>query len=206
MRELTPRQRKVLNLIEQEKAKTGFEPSSSLLARKLKINPNGVTGHLKALEKKGYLKRNAVRRGILQLTQDLGLASEDGFEIPLLGDIPAGMPQEAIESSDEKLSLARTSFGPAVFALRVSGQSMTGDGILPGDHVLISTAERDYHRQSIFAVRIDNTEVTLKRLERPKGEPHLLHLIPSNKDFAVKTVPAKEVEIIGKMVGLVRRV
>ena len=207
MSTLTERQARVLKIIQSEKQRSGIEPSLTQLAQKLKMNVNGASGHLKALERKGFLKRPIhARAGYYQLVEIPEDSKFSSYEIPLLGEIAAGFAKESYEQSGEVLDLRRESFGKQVFALNVRGESMSEDGIIDNDTVIISTQISDIKDQSIFAVCIRKNEVTLKRIKKLKLDgKEYIELVPSNKNFKNLKYPIKDVEIIGKMVGLVRK-
>ncbi len=206
MQDLTDRQKKVLKLIQLEKEKVGIEPSASTIARRLKMNVNGAVGHLKALERKGFLKKPPNgRAGYMQLiTEDSDSLQE--FEIPMLGQIAAGFAKEVYDNPKEILDLRRDSFGKDVLALKVSGDSMSEDGIFDEDAVIITTQVRDMNEKSILAVCVRGNEVTLKRIRKVRLDHRdYIDLVPSNKNFKTVRYPVKEVEIVGKMTGLVRK-
>ncbi len=205
MKDLTPRQKKVLDIIQLEKDKSGAEPTISMIAEKLQINFNGALGHITALERKGFI--NKVSRGgtsYIKLADD-SLDEPAPHEIPMVGIIAAGPAKESFENN-ETLDLSRHSFGKEIYALKVSGQSMSEDGIFDGDSVLISTQSLNLNDKTIFAVRVNQNEVTLKRIKKTKIQnKEFLDLIPSNKTFKVMRHPLEEVEVIGKIAGLIRR-
>jgi repressor LexA len=123
--------------------------------------------------------------------------------IPLVAVVPAGAPRAVEEQAGEFVELSAEWFGSGdLRAVRVSGDSMSGDAIRDGDIAIIRiqpTAEPG----EIVAVRIAGEEVTLKRIRR-RGN-RWIDLVPSNPEYPVRRVPAKNVEIIGKLVGILRR-
>lgn len=122
--------------------------------------------------------------------------------VPILGRIAAGLPIEAVTQDDAELPIAPDYLGGGDhFALVVSGDSMTGDGILDGDLVLIRSAQ-DAPNGAIVVALIDEYEVTLKRLRRRKDA---VALESSNPAYQPRIIPADRVRIQGRLVGLFRR-
>jgi repressor LexA len=122
--------------------------------------------------------------------------------VPILGRIAAGQPIEAVDTPDAELPIAPAYLGGGDhFALVVSGDSMTGDGILDGDLVLIRSTQ-DAPNGAIVVALIDEFEVTLKRLRRRKDA---VALESSNPAYQPRIIPADRVRIQGRLVGLYRR-
>lgn len=122
--------------------------------------------------------------------------------VPILGRIAAGQPIEAVENADAELPIAPAWLGGGDhFALVVTGDSMTGDGILDGDLVIIRAAQ-DAPNGAIVVALIDEFEVTLKRLRRRKD---VVALESSNPAYQPRIIPADRVRIQGRLVGLFRR-
>lgn len=118
-------------------------------------------------------------------------------KIPVLGQIPAGVPIERIEEN-EGYTLVDPNVlkGREGFALRVKGDSMTGDRIHDGDMVIVAVQE-EVHPHEISVVAINGEEATLKRV---KVQGEMVMLLPSNPMYEAQLVPAKDVRIIGKVV------
>ncbi|WP_144186211.1 transcriptional repressor LexA [Elioraea rosea] len=122
--------------------------------------------------------------------------------VPILGRIAAGQPIEAVDTSDAEVPISPEYLGTGDhFALVVSGDSMTGDGIHDGDLVLIKSAQ-DAPNGAIVVALIDEFEVTLKRLRRRKD---VVALESSNPAYQPRIIPADRVRIQGRLVGLFRR-
>ena len=121
--------------------------------------------------------------------------------IPLMGEIPAGPTVTVFENQDETLPLDPNWFGSGDYlALRVHGDSMIGDHILDGD-IAIIRYQSEAKSGDIVAVRIDD-EVTLKHI---RFTPGYVELIPSNPEMKPLRVHPKEIEVIGVLVGILRR-
>ena len=126
----------------------------------------------------------------------------DGARFDLVARIPAGAPQAVYDETPESFSLTHDFFGGGdIVAIRITGDSMSGDAIADGDIAMIRRQQQG-GRHDILALRIDG-EITLKRLQLDGA---VAELLPSNPLHDVRRVAADRVEIIGKLVGIVRRV
>jgi len=157
--------------------------------------------HLRALEKKGVIRRTP---GKARSAVDPNLRFPRGFKpIPLLGQIPAGMPVESAELDGASLGIDLAAFGirssADLFALKVQGESMSGAQIADGDTVILQ--KRVPKNGDIVAALIDG-ETTLKRYLVEAGRPFLKAENPAYPNL----LPAAELSIQGVMIGLIRRV
>jgi repressor LexA len=175
--------------------------------------------HLKALEKKGFIRQRSQRVSDYMLTcdgltcdglTDDGLIDEmtvdqvrggaDAFD--LVARIPAGAPLPVFDETRESFSVTHDFFGGGdILAIRVIGDSMSGDSIAEGDIAMIKR-QSEANKGDILALRIED-EITLKRIELRGDRARLL---PSNPLHEVRTVSAAQLEILGKLVGIVRKV
>ena len=175
--------------------------------------------HLKALEKKGFIRQRSQRVSDYMLTcdgltcdglTDDGLIDEmtvdqvrggaDAFD--LVARIPAGAPLPVYDETRESFSVTHDFFGGGdILAIRVIGDSMSGDSIAEGDIAMIKR-QSEANKGDILALRIED-EITLKRIELRGDRARLL---PSNPLHEVRTVSAAQLEILGKLVGIVRKV
>lgn len=161
----------------------------------------GVTIHLDALERKGYIQRESTSRSIRVVGGGEGM---DLFTpVPLVGTVAAGLPLLAVENVESYVPIPQemAASSDELFALRVRGNSMTGDHIADGDVVVVRcqpTAEDG----EIVAALIDD-EATVKRLSTRRG---VLQLVPSNPDYPPIEVEANRVQVLGKVVGLIRSI
>jgi len=201
MAELTARQQEVLDFIRRQLELTGFSPSSREIQAHFGFqSQTAAMNHLRALERKGVINRtpgkarSAVDRNFRLLPRLRA--------IPILGQIPAGMPSEASESSGFNLGVDLAAFGvergAEVFAVRVRGDSMIDAQIADGDTVLLQ--KRVPKNGEIVAALIDG-ESTLKRYLLDHGEPFLKAENPLYPDL----LPAAELVIQGVMIGLLRK-
>ncbi|HUV21746.1 MAG TPA: transcriptional repressor LexA [Gammaproteobacteria bacterium] len=158
--------------------------------------------HLKALEKKGYVRQRSQRVSDY-LLPDLSHEIEihpGCFD--LVARIPAGAPSPVFDETPESFSVTHDFFGGGdILGLTVVGDSMSGDSIADGDIAMIKR-QQEANKGDILALRIED-EITLKRLQIKADKAHLL---PSNPEHPVRVVPAASLEILGKLVGIIRKV
>ena len=167
---LTDRQYLVLKKIYYYILKNSYPPSIRDLAQLLNINsPRGVSDHLCSLEKKGYIERNSSARSIKLTKKALDILgqSTEGTTVylPLIGRIAAGRPVLAVENIEDRIPFPTNMIrGNADFALRVRGDSMTGDHILDGDIIAVrSQASAD---NGDIVVALLDEEAVVKRFYR----------------------------------------
>lgn len=199
---LTARQHEVLSALEKSISTRGYPPTIRELGTELGIrSTQGVTDHLAALERKGYVHRTASRsRSCVPVAM-----SDDTVDIPLYdGRVAAGQPALAVDSQRETLRISRTLLRRArnVFALTVQGDSMTGDGIHDGDVVFV---ERDDEatEDDIAVIRVEDS-VTIKRRRREMGGLRLVSSNPTHADIVIHQEDARDVAVVGKVVGVYR--
>jgi repressor LexA len=196
--QLTKRQRKVYDFIRDKIRSRGYGPTVREIGEHFKIrSPNGVVCHLKALEKKGLITREANRSRAIELTE--GPYAQKG--LPMAGRIAAGVLHEAIEQ-DERLELNELfdSEDSKLFVLEVSGDSMIEDQIADGDYVIIRRQATARKGQVVVALT-DENEATLKRWFPEKNR---IRLEPANA--SMKPIYVKNAKILGVLVGVVRQV
>jgi repressor LexA len=199
MRELTPRQKQILELIQDVIYETGMPPTRAEIARELGFkSANAAEEHLRALQRKGVLDLvPGASRGI-QLKDSL----RDQMGLPLVGRVAAGSPILAEEHIETHYRIDPQLFNPKPhYLLRVQGMSMKDAGILDGDLVAVHRTPEVRSRQIIVA-RLDD-EVTVKRY-RQTGS--LVSLLPENEDFEPSIVDLKTQALVieGVVVGVIR--
>ena len=199
MRELTPRQKEILEMIQEFIAETGMPPTRAEIARQLGFkSANAAEEHLRALQRKGVLELlPGASRGI-QLKDSL----RDQMGLPLVGRVAAGSPILAQEHIEAHYKLDPQLFNPKPhYLLRVHGMSMKNAGILDGDLVAVHRTPEVRSRQIIVA-RLDD-EVTVKRY-RQNGS--LVSLLPENEEFEPIEVDLREQSLVieGIVVGVIR--
>lgn len=202
MESLTEKQKRVLKYIEQEVARCNYPPSVREIGKALGISSTAtVHAYLDILENKGYISRMATKPRAIQLLRNTeGDPEMKCLFAPLLGKITAGKPILAEENQEGYFPVPEYLFaGEGCFVLKVSGTSMIGAGIDDGDYVIIrqqSTAENG----DIVAALLED-EATVKRYFREKEG---FRLQPEND--ALEPLIVQEVEILGKVIGLFRKV
>jgi len=199
MRELTPRQKQILEMIQEFIAETGMPPTRAEIARQLGFkSANAAEEHLRALQRKGVLELlPGASRGI-QLKDSL----RDQMGLPLVGRVAAGSPILAQEHIEAHYKIDPQLFSPKPhYLLRVHGMSMKNAGILDGDLVAVHRTPEVRSRQIIVA-RLDD-EVTVKRY-RQNGS--LVSLLPENDEFEPIEVDLRVQALVieGVVVGVIR--
>lgn len=199
---LTKRQQQVLDVIHRSIEREGYPPTIREIGAKLSIkSTNAVNDHLKALERKGYLNRSESKSRALVPVD----THEDMVEVPLLGRIAAGTPILAVENREDTVRIDRFFLGRSkeVFALRVVGQSMIGDGIHDGDFIFVRKQQHGATGEIVVAW-IDG-EATVKRYY-PEGDR--IRFQPSNPAMEPIYVAAsdfRETQILGVVIGIYRK-
>jgi repressor LexA len=197
--QLTERQREIYDFIKDKIEERGYGPTVREIGLAFEIrSPNGVMCHLKALEKKGLIKREGFSARAIQLVDH----RRPSAGLPLLGAVAAGSPVEAV-ANEERLDFDRLFAGPNHYALKVRGQSMIDDHIDDGDFVVIRKQETASNGERVVA-RIGN-EVTLKRYFRGDGHVRLEPANSSMKPIVLKENDAGDTEILGVLVGVLRK-
>jgi repressor LexA len=194
---LTARQREIYDFIREKIENRGYGPTVREIGQNFEIkSPNGVMCHLKALEKKGLIKRELFSARAIQLLDH----RPPGATLPLLGLVAAGTPTEA-PTQDERLDFGDLFAGTEHYALRVRGQSMIEDHIADGDYVVIRRQDTADNGERVVAM-VDN-EVTLKRFYKDKNA---IRLEPANGTMDPIIVgPDSEARILGVLVGVLRK-
>jgi len=199
MRELTPRQSQILDMIQEFINETGMPPTRAEIARELGFkSANAAEEHLRALQRKGVLELvPGASRGI-QLKDSL----REQMGLPLVGRVAAGSPILAQEHIETHYKLDPALFNPKPhYLLRVHGMSMKDAGILDGDLVAVHRTPEVRSRQIIVA-RLED-EVTVKRYRQ---EGALVWLLPENPEFEPIQVDLAHQALVieGVVVGVIR--
>ncbi len=209
---LTKRQHEVLELVSELIAKNEYSPSFEEIAEGLGLASIAtVHKHLTALEQKGYVKRSFNQSRALELTQKhfkeqqanrktIEMRRPRAPETPLMGVIAAGRPIEAY-SNPETVSFGAFAGADNVYALEVRGDSMIEDHIVEGDYVLVEQADHVRNGEIVVAL-IGGSETTLKRFYR---EGDSVRLQPANQAMAPIIVPAKDVQVQGRVLAVHRK-
>lgn len=197
--ELTQRQRQVLQFITSFSGSNGYSPSQREIAGHLKVSGTlPVMKHLGALERKGYIKRENVNRGIVLNTPKCNSVS-----LPIAGTVRAGQLSTAIEDIQGYFVVDQVVVkGADCFFLRVSGDSMINAGILEGDLVLVRPQPTADNKDTVVAM-VDG-EATVKWFFK---EYDHIRLQPANQSMnPILIYPEDgEVTIVGKVIGVHRQ-
>ncbi|RLI01136.1 repressor LexA, partial [Candidatus Bathyarchaeota archaeon] len=180
MEELTRKQKEILEFIKKTMFKKGVSPTFREIMQFFGFKSiKTVQDHLKALEKKGYIKKDPNKSRSIVL-DDFSKALKDTIRVPILGQISAGKPILAEENIEGYINLDKFLIKHAkdIFALKVKGDSMTGAGILDGDYVIVKK-QPTVENGSIACILIDN-EATVKRFYKKEN---YIELKPENPDY-----------------------
>ena len=199
---LTERQQTIYDFIRGLILRRGYGPTVREIAQRMDIkSPNGVMGHLKALEHKGYIRRDNRRARAIELAQggpahrQTGATEDQG--LLFAGFVPAGFTNHAFELN-ERISLGEMFNNDSFFVLRVKGDSMIEAHIVDGDYVICKSASTAEKGQMVVALNEDN-EATLKYWYPEKKR---IRLQPANS--RMKPIYLTNATVRGVVVGVVR--
>jgi repressor LexA len=197
---ITRRQKEVIDFLSGFTQKNGYSPSYEEIASGLGLSSLAtVHKHITNLQNKGMLQRARNRSRSIDVLP--ARPARKAFErLPLMGRIAAGKPVEAIETA-ESISLGDIIGSREVFALEVRGDSMRDEHIISGDYVLVERT-RTAREGDIVVALIDGTDATLKRFYR---EGNMIRLQPSNAEMDPIYAAAANVDIQGKVLGVLRK-
>lgn len=218
MKGLTQRQRQILDFISESVKVRGYPPTIREIGDQMDIrSTNGVNDHLKALERKGFLLRDDLKSRAMRPTDPDDVEVEEVdvvlevvspsnlVEVPLLGRVAAGALYLQDTVPDGSVQMDRLLLGPheEVYALRVKGESMIDDGIFDGDYVFVRKSP--HAQQGEIVVAMVEGEATVKRFYR---EGDTIRLQPANatmEPILIQKHEFRETTILGKVVGIYRR-
>jgi len=226
---LTRKQHELLMFIHERIKETGVSPSFDEMKEALDLaSKSGIHRLITALEERGFLRRLPHRARALEVVklpqqatmaappkgralftpkvvdggQVTPAAANDVRDLPVLGRIAAGTPIEAIQQERDRIPVAENLLGAGEhFVLEISGDSMINAGILDGDYVVIKRGDTATSGDIVVAL-VNGEEATLKRL-RKKGAS--IALEAANPAYETRIFGPDQVEVQGKLVGLIRR-
>jgi repressor LexA len=212
MHGLTKRQEQTLSFIRHSIDERGYPPTLREIGEHMGIkSTNGVNDHLRALERKGYLRREDMKSRALKLVEDSrhrnsAPSSEDLIEIQVVGRVAAGAPLLADENIVDTVRIDRMLVrgGKDVFGLKVTGDSMVEAGIFSGDYIFVRkqpTADR-----GDIVVALIGDEATVKYFYPEKD---YVRFQPANGQMApilVRATDFKATMLLGKVVGVFRKI
>ena len=204
---LTKRQKEIYDFIADFVQRNGYSPSFEEIGEGMGLSSLAtVHKHISNLEKKGLLKRGYNKSRSIDVLPPKGnmkkmMTMPPPLALPLMGRIAAGRPIEAVENS-ETLSLADFTNGSKdVYVLRVVGESMQDEHIVEGDYVIVESTKTARDGEIVVAL-VENSDATLKRIYR---EGDKVRLQPSNTKMQPIIVPAHNVDVQGRVIGVLRK-
>jgi repressor LexA len=214
---LTAKQRELLLFIDNRLGKTGISPSFDEMREALDLkSKSGVHRLISALEERGFIRRLPNRARALEVMKLPETRTEatvtpirpaapapanDTIELPLHGRIAAGTPIEALQGT-ETFPVPAALLGPGEhYALEVSGDSMVEEGILDGDFALIRRVDTARDGEIVVAL-VNNEEATLKTF---RHEGNMIRLDPANRHYEPQRYRPEQIQIQGRLAGLLRR-
>jgi len=214
---LTSKQRELLLFIDKRLGENGISPSFDEMREALDLkSKSGVHRLISALEERGFIRRLPNRARALEVVKlpearptaevvqprpVAPVAANDTIELLLAGRIAAGTPIEALQGTETFPVPAALLGAGEHYALEVSGDSMVDEGILDGDFALIRRVDTAYDGEIVVAL-VNNEEATLKTFRR---EGNMIRLDPANRNYEAQRYRPDQVQIQGKLAGLIRR-
>jgi repressor LexA len=202
--DLTKRQQEIFEFIKRYSAKYGYPPTVRDIGKAVGLaSSSTVHAHLANLERIGLLRRDPSKPRALELLDRAVGGVRDivrSSGLPLVGHVAAGQPVLAEENIEDYVDVPAAAGGETgEYLLRVRGDSMKDAGILEGDFVVVTS--QDTAQDGDIVVAMVGEEATVKRFFR---EPDHIRLQPENP--AMEPIRSKEVRVLGRVVGLLRRV
>jgi len=202
LKKITERQQDILEFIRITIAGRGIPPSMREIGEKFDIrSTNGVEGHLAALERAGLIRREPGKSRSISLFS----GNRTALAIPILGKIAAGMPVLSQENREGEvtvdLSLFSLRSSHNIFALKVRGESMINAHIMDGDTLLVRA--QSVAQNGDIVVAVTDGEATVKRFYAEKNR---IRLQPENDEMKPIYVERGEFRVLGKAVGVIRKI
>jgi len=203
---LTKRQQEIFDFIKRYSARHGYPPTVRDIGKAIGLTSSStVHAHLSNLEKVGMLRRDPTKPRAIELLVDkakkVAKPIVGGGGLPVVGRVAAGEPLLAEENIEEYVDIPELAGGDeGEFILTVTGDSMINAGIHDGDHVVVRTQDGASDGEIVVAL-VGDSEATVKRFYK---EADHVRLQPEND--ALEPIVSKEVTVLGKVVGVLRRV
>jgi len=199
--DLTKRQQEIFEFVKRYVGEHGYPPTVRDIGKAIGLTSSStVHAHLSNLEKLGVLKRDPTKPRAIEVLVDKARSAVSSGGLPLVGQVAAGSPVLADENIEEYVAVPGIAGGDeGQFVLRVKGDSMINAGILEGDHVIVR--KQDTAKNGEIVVALVGEEATVKRFFR---EQEHVRLQPEND--AVEPILTREVKLLGRVVGVCRRV
>jgi repressor LexA len=198
---LTKRQREIFDFVKTYVGQHGYPPTVRDIGQAIGLTSSStVHAHLGNLEKLGLLRRDPTKPRAIELLVDKAKQVVAPGGLPVVGQVAAGAPVLAEENIEEYVPVPGIAGGEeGEFVLRVKGDSMKDAGILEGDHVIVRRQEAASDGDIVVALVDD--EATVKRFFREKNH---VRLQPENA--ALEPILTRDVQLVGRVVGVCRRV
>ena len=199
--EITPRRQQILDYLIETTRERGYPPSMREIAKAVGLkSASTVLFHLRVLEKAGLVERTpSLNRAIRSVSGGSELRAEANY-VTIVGTVAAGQPLLAVENIESRVPVSEGMFpGQDLFMLRVSGDSMIEAGILNGDMVVVN--QQSVAEAGEIVVALLGDEATVKYFY---PRPDAIELRPANAEM--EPIVSARVEIIGKVVGVIRTV
>ena len=208
-KKLTEKQQLILDFINAQIKEKGYPPSVREICTAVGLKSTStVHGYLQRLEKKGLLHKDPSKPRALRVVEpntaanrrtNTTLPAKELIDVPIVGKVTAGQPILAVENIEDTFPLpVEIAQNQEVFALHVSGDSMIDAGILDGDLVIVR--QQNIVNDGDIAVALIEDEATVKRFYKENG---YFRLQPENQ--FMEPIIVKEVSILGKVVGVFRK-
>lgn len=201
LEKLTWREAQILEYIKGQVRTKGYPPSVREIGRVVGLKSSStVHSHLGKLEAKGYIRRDPTKPRAIEILDKSELEVKPTINVPVVGRVTAGEPILAQENIEDYFPIPRD-FSPYEdqFMLHVKGESMIGAGILDGDYVLVRRQQSASDGDIVVALLGD--EATVKRFFKEKDH---IRLQPENS--TMEPILVKDVQILGRVVGVFRRI
>lgn len=205
--EPTPRQRKILEFIDQTIKENGFPPTVREIGKAVGLNsPATVHTHLSTLQDRGYIRRDPTKPRAIEVHWDAGSGAiidrRPVTHVPVVGDVAAGTGVLAAENIEEVMPLPSDFTGEGdLFMFRVRGDSMIELGILDGDYV-VASKQPTANDGDVVVAGIPNDEATVKSFSTRNDQ---VVLTPANPTMSPMHFSANEITIYGKVVSVLRK-
>lgn len=200
MATLTKRQKQLIDFLDQYINEHGYAPTLSEIGQYFGLSSLAtVHKHLHNLELKGFIKRTPNHSRALEVTT--GQRRAGGGQVPLLGQVAAGAPIEAIEGSDAISVPDDFVRRDNTFCLRVKGESMIDEGIRDGDYIIVEGRQTANQGETVVAL-VDGEATVKKYYREPDGR---IRLQPANVSMEPIYANEDNVLVRGVVVGLMRR-
>jgi repressor LexA len=202
--DLSQKQIEILLYIKNELRSKGYPPAVREICKGVNLKSTStVHGHLEKLEAKGYIRKDPTKPRaieILDKDDDFLFAHKKTLDVPIVGKVTAGEPILAVENIEDTYPVPLEIVeGYDVFMLKVQGESMIEAGILDGDLVLVK--EQSHARNGEIVVALLGENATIKRFFKEKDT---IRLQPENQ--FMEPIYSKEVSVLGKVIGLYRKI